>query len=72
MFGYVDGTCPGGYDAGVIGGNTLYWPMEPDDLFECKNDVKGDVARHPALRLLPLAAAESVFRYGGGEPPRDG
>ena len=45
MFGYVDGTYPGGYDAGVIGGYTLYWLMEQDDLFECKDDVKGDVAR---------------------------
>ena len=45
LFGYVDGTYPGGYDAGEIGGNTLYWLMEPDDLFECKDDVKGDVAR---------------------------
>lgn len=45
MFGYVDGTYPDGYDAGVIGGNTLYWLMDEDDLFECKNDVKGDVAR---------------------------
>ena len=29
----------------MIGGDTLYWVMEPDDLFECKDDVKGDVAR---------------------------
>ncbi len=45
MFGYVAGTYPGGYDAGAIGGSTLYWLMEEDDLFECRNDVKGDVAR---------------------------
>ena len=45
LFGYVDGTYSGGYDAGAIGGSTLYWVMEPDDLFECKDDVKGDVAR---------------------------
>lgn len=45
MFGYIDGTYSAGYDAGEIGGSTLYWLMEPDDLFECKDDVKGDVAR---------------------------
>ncbi len=45
MFGYVDGTYSDGIDEGEIGGNTLYWLMEPDDLFECKDDVKGDVAR---------------------------
>ena len=45
MFGYVDGTYSAGYEPGVIGGSTLYYLMEPDDLFECKDDVKGDVAR---------------------------
>ena len=45
LFGYVDGTYPGGYDTGVIGGSAMYWIMDPDDLFECRDDVKGDVAR---------------------------
>ena len=45
MFGYVDGTYSDGCDAGGIDGATLYWLMEADDLFECKDDVKGDVAR---------------------------
>ena len=45
MFGYVDGTYSDGCEAGVINGNTLYWLMLSNDLFECKDDVKGDVAR---------------------------
>ena len=45
MFGYVNGAYAAGYQAGVIGDETLYWLAEDDDLFECKDNVKGDVAR---------------------------
>ena len=45
QFGYVNGTYASGAETGIYGGNPLYWAMPLDDIFECKDDVKGDVAR---------------------------
>ena len=44
-FGYIGGTYSDGYKVGVIDGTELYRVREKDGLFECKDDVKGDVAR---------------------------
>ena len=45
MFGFVNETYETGYTVGEYDGSTLYWLEKEDDLFECKDDVKGDVAR---------------------------
>ncbi|WP_316608204.1 endonuclease [uncultured Ruminococcus sp.] len=45
LFGYINGTYSAGYTEGEVLGNTCYWVNKDDDLFECKDDVKGDVAR---------------------------
>ncbi|MBQ5995864.1 MAG: endonuclease [Clostridia bacterium] len=44
-FGYVRNAFADGYKTGIIDGEALYWTMNSYDLFECKDDVKGDVAR---------------------------
>lgn len=33
------------YNSGQVNGKTCYWTYSAGDLFECKDDVKGDVAR---------------------------
>ena len=45
MFGFVNETYETGYSVGENNGIPLYWLEKEDDLFECKDDVKGDVAR---------------------------
>lgn len=45
LFGYIDGTYSADFTEGEVLGNTCYWVNKGDDLFECKDDVKGDVAR---------------------------
>ena len=45
MFGYVNETYEAGVTVGDYNGSVLYWLEKEDDLFECKDDVKGDVAR---------------------------
>lgn len=44
-FGYISGTYTQGYKEGVVNGSVVYWAFPKEDLFECKDDVKGDVAR---------------------------
>ena len=44
-FGDILGTYSSGYTEGVINGATMYYVSAGKDLFECKDDVKGDVAR---------------------------
>ena len=44
-FGFVDGTFESGVTSGGVGGESLYYLCKSEDLFECKDDVKGDVAR---------------------------
>ena len=34
-----------GYTEGYVGGEACYWVLASEDLFECKDEVKGDVAR---------------------------
>ena len=43
-FGYIDGTYTKNFQARTYM-EAPYWTHEDDDLFECKDDVKGDVAR---------------------------
>ena len=45
LFGYINGTYQSGYTEGGIDSTVLYYVNRDDDLFECKDDVKGDVAR---------------------------
>ena len=45
VFGYVDGTYESGAVTGSVKDQTVYALHEEDRLFECKDDVKGDVAR---------------------------
>ena len=45
MFGDINGVYSSGVKVGAVNGETCYWVMEANDLFECKDDVKGDVAR---------------------------
>ena len=45
LFGYVNGTYSSGCTEGSVLGNVCYWVNKRDDLFECKDDVKGDAAR---------------------------
>lgn len=45
IFGDIDGVFPGGYTTGTIDGQHVYYLNSGEDLFECKDDVKGDVAR---------------------------
>lgn len=44
-FGYVNGTYKSGYTTGEVNGEACYYLYNSKDLFECKDDVKGDVAR---------------------------
>ena len=44
-FGYINGTFSGGYKVGSAGGEDCYYLHTKKDLFECKDSVKGDVAR---------------------------
>ena len=44
-FGDVNGVYDTGVTSGAVGGTVCYWVMKQNDLFECKDDVKGDVAR---------------------------
>lgn len=44
-FGEVDGVFESGTTEGTINGEVVYYLNAKQDLFECKDDVKGDVAR---------------------------
>lgn len=44
-FGDIEGIYSEGYKEGFIGDTLLYYVNKNQDLFECKDDVKGDVAR---------------------------
>lgn len=44
-FGYINGTYSGNYKEGMINDALMYFVSTKYDLFECKDDVKGDVAR---------------------------
>lgn len=44
-FGNVNGVYTDGVKVGTVSGAASYWVMKDKDLFECKDDVKGDVAR---------------------------
>ena len=44
-FGDIFGTYRDGYSEGDLNGNLVYYVNSQEDLFECKDDVKGDVAR---------------------------
>ena len=45
IFGDINGVFTSGYTEGTIDGEVLYYVNKDADLFECKDDVKGDVAR---------------------------
>ena len=45
MFGNINGAYSDGVKEGSVNGEVCYWVMEANDMFECKDDVKGDVAR---------------------------
>ena len=45
FFGNINGVYPDGYTTGALAGNTVYYVSTGRDMFECKDDVKGDVAR---------------------------
>ena len=44
-FGVIGGVYTSGYQEDNVGGEVCYRVHTADDLFECKDDVKGDVAR---------------------------
>ena len=44
-FGDIRSTYSSGYTEGAVLGSVCYWVKTDADLFECKDDVKGDVAR---------------------------
>ena len=44
-FGNIYGTYSDGYTEGVVNDTVMYYVSTREDLFECKDDVKGDVAR---------------------------
>ena len=44
-FGNIQGVYTEGFTEGSVLNNICYWVHKDDDLFECKDDVKGDVAR---------------------------
>ena len=44
-FGFIKDTYADGYKSGEVDGKICYLLHTADDLFECKDDVKGDVAR---------------------------
>ena len=45
LFGDINGVYTDGVKAGNVNGEICYWVKNDADLFECKDDVKGDVAR---------------------------
>ena len=45
LFGDINGVYTDGVNAGSVNGAVCYWVKKDADLFECKDDVKGDVAR---------------------------
>ena len=45
LFGDINGVYTDGVKAGSVNGEICYWVKNDADLFECKDDVKGDVAR---------------------------
>lgn len=45
MFGEIHNVYDAGYTTGTVLGEECYWVKADEDLFECKDDVKGDVAR---------------------------
>lgn len=45
IFGYINGTFSDDFKEGKLGDNIVYYVNGKQDLFECKDDVKGDVAR---------------------------
>lgn len=45
LFGNIRGVYADGYTEGQVSGSLCYWVKKEADLFECKDDVKGDVAR---------------------------
>lgn len=44
-FGNIKSVYQSGYKEGKLNGETVYYSYPSEDLFECKDDVKGDVAR---------------------------
>ena len=44
-FGYINETYSANVQEGAVNGQLCYWVSQQNDLFECKDDVKGDVAR---------------------------
>lgn len=44
-FGKINGVYTDGVKVGTVDDAPCYWVMKDKDLFECKDDVKGDVAR---------------------------
>ena len=44
-FGFVKDTCKYGYTTGFVNRKECYYICKDSDLFECKDNVKGDVAR---------------------------
>lgn len=44
-FGYIKDTYKLDFNSGEINGTECYYVSQKNDLFECKDDVKGDVAR---------------------------
>ncbi|MBQ3329889.1 MAG: endonuclease [Ruminococcus sp.] len=45
LFGNINGVYTEGVKQGSVNGEVCYWVNTAQDLFECKDDVKGDVAR---------------------------
>ncbi len=45
LFGYINGTYSSGFTEGRLYDTVVYYVNKSKDLFECKDDVKGDVAR---------------------------
>ena len=45
LFGNINGVYTEGVKEGSVNGEVCYWVNKGEDLFECKDDVKGDVAR---------------------------
>ena len=45
LFGNIYGVYTDGVKEGSVNGTVCYWVNTGEDLFECKDDVKGDVAR---------------------------
>ena len=81
VFGYVDEMFAAGYDIGMLNSQEIYKAYADKDVFEPKDDVKGDVARillyvyccwgqpnlysDVASALLPAADPDEVTNTGG-------